>query len=279
VTDHLPMPLEQDDVLALNRAAYTLENPSFAAKLSGVVGTPIEVALKLLPTRWYNNLHEILEKSIQKGLESAIESMGKRREPNAHEMYHKFLVAGTGAAGGLFGLPSLALELPVTTTLMLRSIAEIARDEGENLQDAGTQAACIEVFALGGRSELDDTADTGYYGVRLALASYMTSTMRHIASHGADSASATGLVRLIRAATVPFGISLSQRAATRLIPVVGAGASATVNVLFMQHFQSVARAHFTMRRLERKYGRQLMEARYHSVANSLYGKPFARPAV
>ena len=42
------------------------------------------------------------------------------------------LSAASGAAGGAFGLASLPVELPVSTTIMLRSIADIARAEGED---------------------------------------------------------------------------------------------------------------------------------------------------
>ena len=39
----------------------------------------------------------------------------------------------SGAAGGAFGLATLPLELPVSTVIMLRSIADIAISEGEDL--------------------------------------------------------------------------------------------------------------------------------------------------
>jgi hypothetical protein len=42
-------------------------------------------------------------------------------------------VATTGGVGGLFGLPALAIELPISTTIMLRSIADIARSEDEDI--------------------------------------------------------------------------------------------------------------------------------------------------
>ncbi len=47
---------------------------------------------------------------------------------------HKFMVAASGAAGGALGLFSLPVELPVTTTLMLRAIADIARAEAKTSQ-------------------------------------------------------------------------------------------------------------------------------------------------
>jgi hypothetical protein len=65
----------------------------------------------------------------------------------------KILTGITGGIGGFFGIPALPLELPLTTAFMLRSIAEVARDEGEDVRSLDTQFACLEVFALGGHGE------------------------------------------------------------------------------------------------------------------------------
>jgi hypothetical protein len=56
----------------------------------------------------------------------------------------------------------------------------------------------------------------GYYGVRLALAAYMGGTLARTGS--ATSASA----RFVHAVAARFGVTLSDRAAAQLMPVVGA---------------------------------------------------------
>ena len=61
-------------------------------------------------------------------------------------------MAWCGSAGGAFGLAALPFELPVSTIIMLRSIADIARSEGEDLSDPDTALSCVQVFALGGRA-------------------------------------------------------------------------------------------------------------------------------
>ena len=38
-----------------------------------------------------------------------------------------------------------------------------------------------------------------------------------------------------------------------------------VNLAFIEHFQDVARGHFTVRRLERVYGADLVRAEYHRL--------------
>jgi len=47
--------------------------------------------------------------------------------------------------------------------------------------------------------------------------------------------------------------------------VVGAFGGATINVLFIDHFQDMARGHFIVRRLERKYGHDEVEKKYKEI--------------
>lgn len=260
----LPMAFDDQDLEALRSAHFTLEHPSLAARLSSVVGTPIDMAIQLLPRSWYKRYHQATETAIAKALEAAVSSMRRQQEDSAHEVYYKALVAGSGGLAGFFGLPGLLIELPVSTTLMMRGIAEIARDEGEDIHTTEAQMACVEVFALGGKVESDDAAETGYYGIRLALSGYMSAAVAHVAQQGFHADSGPIVFRLVNAVASRFGVTVTQRAATRIVPVIGAISAATVNTIFMQHFQSMARAHFTVRRLERKYGEALVRSNYES---------------
>ena len=261
-TNELLPTLAPADRVVLVRARRRLEHPSFAARLSSVVGTPIETGLRLLPHSWYRRLHAAAEASVAKALEAAIGNLRDTAAAPPRHGYYRVLGAGTGAVGGAFGLPGLVVELPVTTTLMLQAIAETARAQGESLDSLETRMACMEVFALGGRAESDDAAETGYYGLRLALGSSVSAAMRHVAAHGVGRDGAPALVRLIAAVASRFGAVVSQRAALQLVPVVGAGGGAFVNVLFMRHFQEMATSHFAIRRLERTYGAEVVEAAY-----------------
>jgi hypothetical protein len=70
-----------------------------------------------------------------------VSSLHHEHEVDPRNGLYRELVAGTGAAGGAFGLSGLAFDLPVTTTLMLRSIAEIARRKcGQRLVRANDEA-------------------------------------------------------------------------------------------------------------------------------------------
>lgn len=258
-----------EDLLELRRACRHLEHPSLAARLSSVVGTPIEVGLNLLPRNWYNGLHRSADAAIIKALNTALSSMRREHEHSAHRRFYKAIAAGSGAVSGLVGLPGLLVELPVTTTLMLRSIAEIARDQGEDIHSDETRTACLEVFALGGRTEVDDAADTGYYGVRLVLSSYLTLATTQVSHPAILGEGAPVIVQFMQAVAARFGSQLTTRAAARVLPVIGAAAGATVNLIFMQHFQDMAHSHFTVRRLERQYGADLIQTNYENIARVL----------
>ena len=254
-----------DDRAVLETAHEHLEDPSLAAKLTGVVGTPIEIALKLLPKAWYTRLHAVVHASIEKALDAAISSMRIGSPPVAHEHFYKALGMFSGAAGGFFGLPALLVELPVSTTIMLRSIADIARSEGENLEFLDARMACMEVFALGGRTEEDDAADTGYYGIRAALGLSVWRASSHITDKGLAVEGGPALAELISLITGRFGIAVTDRAASQIVPVIGAGGAALVNLIFLNHFQDMARSHFGIRRLERKYGADPVKTEYERL--------------
>jgi hypothetical protein len=257
--------LTPEDRKVLERAHEHLEHPSLAARVTSVVGTPIEIGLALMPRRWYKRIHGIAEALIARALDTAISSL-RHRPDVAHPHFYQALVAVSGAAGGAFGLLGMPAEMGVSTTIMLRSIADIARSEGEDLDTPESRLACLEVFALGGRTEEDDAADTGYYGLRLALSLPVSTAAYHVARKGlVVGDGAPFLVELIHGVASRFGIALSEKAAFYTLPVIGAATGATINMIFLHHFQEMARSHFAVRRLERKYGADVVRAAYETL--------------
>ena len=174
----------------------------------------------------------------------------------------------SGAAGGAFGLATLPVELPVSTTIMLRSIAAIARNEGEDPSDPETALSCIQVFALGGRIGSADPSESGYFAVRAMLAKSVTEAARFIAERGIIEEGAPVLVRFTTLVASRFGVVLSQKFAAQALPVVGALGGASVNYVFIEHFQEIAQGHFTVRRLERVYGKDVVRAEYERLAKA-----------
>jgi hypothetical protein len=166
---------------------------------------------------------------------------------------------------GFFGIAALPLELPVTTTLMLRAIADIARHHGEDLSTLEARLACVEVFALGvPNSSL--RPHRGYYASRVFVGRLTAEASALLLERGVANVSAPVVGGLVAEIAARFGVVVSERAAASALPVLGAVGGATVNVIFMNHFQRVAQGHFVVRRLERQYGPGAVRELYEELA-------------
>lgn len=252
---------KSEDEEDLRYAKELLEHPSLAARMAGALGRPIEKSLGMLPPGAGAMIATVTRKSLDSAVAFAVSSLDDRRRPS-FDWGHKMAVAATGAAGGLFGLPALAVELPISTTIMLRSIADIARSEGEILRTAETKLACIEVFALGGRLASDDATESAYFAVRLALSKAMTEAAQHLAGRGVTGTGVPAMVRFVSQVALRFGVPVSEKIVAQALPVVGAAGGALLNTLFIDHFQDMARGHFIVRRLERVHGREAVRVAY-----------------
>ena len=256
------MELQAEDLDQLRMAKWLLEKPSLAMRLADVVGTPLERGFGLLPEKWAGAIQKAVNESLLKALSAAVKSLEGRPGGPEKRRFHHLAVTAAGAAGGAFGLAGLIAELPISTILMLRSIADIARTEGEDLADMESRLSCLEVFALGGRTRGDDAAETGYFAIRAALARSVSEAARFLAERGIVEHTSPALVRFITAIGSRFGIAVSEKVAAMAVPVVGAAGGAVVNSIFIRHFQDTATGHFVIRRLERAYGRELVEQQY-----------------
>jgi hypothetical protein len=148
---------------------------------------------------------------------------------------------------------------------MTRAILEIARAHGEDIADPATALSCVEVFALGGRSETS-ADESGYFAVRGMLAASITEAGRFIAQHGVTAEASPVLVRFISQVASRFGFVLTQKIAAQTIPIIGAVGGASLNYVFAEHFQELGQAHFTIRKLERSYGAEVVRAEYERMA-------------
>ncbi len=257
------MPISDEDLHAIAEARQLLENPGLAAKLTNVVGQPIEKGFELLPARWRDKVSEITRDGLDTALKAAIASLG-RNSGAARPRLHKLAATVSGAAGGAFGLGALALELPVSTTIICRSIADIARSQGEDLSRPEARLACLEVFAFGGTAASDDASETAYFAMRAALSRAVSEAAEYLATRKVTDTGAPALVRLVSLIATRFKVQVSQKAAAMAIPLVGAAGGATINYLFVDHFQAMSRGHFTIRRLERKYGEEAVRKAYET---------------
>ena len=252
------------DLLALAEARRLLENTSLVVRLSDYVGSPIENGLRRLPESWRARLGTLTQEALARAMNAAARTLddGPRA---ASPRLHKLLGSVSGGAGGAFGLAGLSVEIPLSTVLIMRAILDIARSEGEDVRDPATRIAALEVFALGGNTGRDDAAESGYYAVRALLAQTVSEAVRHLSRQGLAQEGAPALVRLLAMVAARYKVQLTQKAAGMLVPGIGAAAGATINLLFMNHFQAVSRGHFTIRRLERRYGTVVVRHAYHAA--------------
>ncbi len=259
------MALSHAETCDLRLAKALLENPGIAAKFSNFVGSPIENGFRKLPESWSMTVNNIAKKSIETALEIALFTMNREKQLPSSNWWHKLAVVATGAGGGAFGLPALALELPVSTTIILRSIADIARSQGEDLSRPDAKLQCVQVLALGGKSKSDDGTESGYFVTRAALAKAVSEAASHLTTKGLSQRGAPAIVRLISQVASRFSIVVSEKAAAQAVPVVGAFGGAAINALFIDHFQDMGKGHFIVRRLERLHGQEEVRQLYDGL--------------
>lgn len=265
------MTLEPQDLEDLKDAVEALEDPGLAIQIANVLGEPIEFTVKRLPDVVSRSINEATEAALKAALHMAVATMRKEQGLRPSTRMHRFLSSLSGAVGGAFGLPAFSIELPVSTTIMLRSIADIARSEGEDLKSADARVACIEVFALGSKTQADASSKTAYYATRTALARAVAEAAQFIAQKGLVEEGAPAIVKLIAKVAARFSISVSQKFAAQSIPAIGAAGGAAINLLFISHYQEMARGHFTVRRLERKYGEDVVRREYERISQGIEG--------
>ncbi len=227
--------------------------------------------MKAMPQAANDKIQDAVNIAMLRCLKVAVKSLdGKKREEPAVLM-PKVMSSLAGGLSGFVGLAALPVELPITTTNILRSIAEIARCEGEDPGSRETQMACLEVFALGPhQSKLN--AETGSHATRAIFAKAAGDTLSSLMQRGVAEESASVLMRFVAEIASRFRLVVSERAAASAVPVIGALGGATINWVFTDYFQQLARGHFAVRRLEREYGAEAVQDWYREVVRRLAQK-------
>ncbi|KAB8124630.1 hypothetical protein D3W54_11125 [Komagataeibacter medellinensis] len=194
-------------------------------------------------------LQSATETAIRRAFDIAVLGMDRPHDvsvtagaPTWRDPALKAAVTVSGAVGGFTGLPGLVADVGFTTLAIMREIARIAREQGEDLSQEDARAACLEVFALRafpfggpkGQGQGEDN-ELGYFSARAMLRG-------------------RPVVMLVSEVATHYGLGLSRKFALQMMPVAGALCGASLNAAFLSHYRAVAQAHFTIRRLEREYG-------------------------
>ncbi len=263
--EYMPARLTPQETGDLRQAVACLEGASFAQRLTDAVGRPVGMLGRTLPQPARRVIAQVSETALRGALRLALRTLDLNTPAKSANRAHKLALAASGAVGGALGLAALPVELPISTTILLRSIAEIAREEGEDLTAPEAALACVEVFALGGQAAGESAFESGYFAVRAALAKTVSDSARFVAAEGVAALPAPVIARLISQVAARFGIVVSEKIAAQAAPVLGAIGGAAVNAAFADHFQTLARGHFIVRRLERRHGASLIAFEYQRL--------------
>lgn len=162
------------------------------------------------------------------------------------ERWHQIAAGFTGAVGGLGGIATTLIDLPVTTTIILRSVQEIALGYGEDTSDEAVRVQCLAVFGFGGPLADDDEAETGLFASRVAM-------------------SGAALAEMVKLILPRFGVIVSEKALAQVTPILGAAAGGVINSVFTGYYQTMAHVHFRLRRLEQEHDHAQVRACFERI--------------
>lgn len=262
----------------IRKASAFLENPSLLVKFTSLIGKPVETGLKLLPATAQDLVAKTTKIALDRALSIAIHTIGSARTGSFEygqeisqrtSLIHTGVTAALGVAGGAFGLLGSAVELPITTSVMLRSIASIASDHGQDVNSLKTRLECLTVFAMGAPSQVDDGMESAYFTSRLAMNKLLDEAVKWAAkrtsqeiSAAVAAKSAPNLVQFISRIAARYNVVVTDAFLAKSIPGVAMVTGAMINSAFTDYFNTVARYHFGIRALEDRYGQEIIRSLY-----------------
>lgn len=221
MTAHLPAPVFPHDEIALLGARYAHANSGLMALINRF-GGKVETQMQALPAPARAAIASTTELALKRayGVARAGGSL-----PRISARAHLALAGMTGAVGGVAGLPSAIAELPVTITLILRNIQDVAEEYGFDPQAEPTRREILRVFGSGSPMAEDDGVNTSFLSARLTLNGPTISAM-------------------VSAVAPRFAAALGQKLAAQMVPVLGAVSGATLNMAFVNYYREMAHVRF-----------------------------------
>jgi hypothetical protein len=285
------LPLTDAEKKFVREAVKYLEEPTWSMRLAQALGVPLQrVTDTVVPDKVAQLGTDVLVKATDwaaasiSGTELVQTDVQQAMDKSEWTgFWHKLASVCTGAAGGTLGIGGLAVELPVTTLVMLRSIVSIAKDFGEELSHPETRLECVSVFGYGGFGTEDATMDSSYLTSRIAMSQLIRDASRFLANSGTVSlaeairkGTAPALVKFVGRVAAQFNIRVSQKFLAQGLPLFSIATAATINAAFTDYYSRVARYHFGLRSLERKYGSESVRRLYRQEQQVLSGKTAPR---
>lgn len=224
-------PIRSNDTVDARLDALVLRHAragNTGIQLLNMIGAQAESLLDRLPGEMRARLGEGAAEALRLAARAANRSRDVLGEQPG--WLSRAVTTAMGAAGGFGGLPSAMAELPITTTILLRAIQDVAIEHGFDPTEQGVQFDCIHVFAAAGPLTHDDGSDLAFLGTRITVTG---ATLQALIARVAP-----------RLATV-----LGQKLAAQTVPILGAAAGAATNYAYTNYYQHMAHVHFGLRRL------------------------------
>ena len=277
--------LDQREIDFIREAYEFLEHDSLVMKLSRLVGKPIEAAQQAMPIKAQQLVNTAVQDSLLFSLKTMLKTVPSETLPPDNfinsskktKSIHTILAGVSGGVGGFFGAIALPVELPVSTSIMLRSITKIAKECGEDFSDPKTLLECVAIFSYGNHKTLDEETEFNsmYFAQRLAYTKLMSDAAKYLATQSATGLLtakkdlAPALITFIGKVASIFKISISKKIVAESVPIIGSIGGSAINSLFSEHYSCVARYHFGIRSLERKYGKNRIRTIYDDIGKKL----------
>lgn len=268
--------MDQTERDFITAAAAHFRDRGLLIRAANAVGKPVEMLVAKLPQGVAEGIARTTQTALLQALKAALKTTPKdgrsedfgeaEASSRMAKWRHTALTTGTGAVSGFFGGMALFVELPVTTTIMLRQIAVTAQNYGEDVTSLAGQLECLNVFALSGASEIKEA---GYYATRASLNKYMSSATEWAAkktvsdvARAVSKGDAPMVFQMLLKIAERFELVVTEKALLQAIPVISAISGAFVNTVFTGHIGDTAGFHFGIRALERKYGTEAVRGEY-----------------
>lgn len=213
-------------------------------QMLNLIGGQTEGLLDRLPAGMRDRMEDGTEQALKLAMDTAHRSRGVVGEKPG--WLTLAVSTAMGAAGGFGGLPTAMAELPLTVTVLLRAMQDVAAEHGFEPDEEAVQYDCIQVFAAAGPLGNDDGADVAFLSTRMAV-------------------SGAAIQALIARVAPRLAVVLGQKLAAQTAPVLGAAAGAAINYVYTSYYQEMAHVHFGLRRLaiegDRDHGKLIDEFR------------------
>lgn len=276
--------ITKEELEFISNAKNFFESEDIIMKITNKLAVPIEWAQNKLSDDMKKNLHKVIHKSLTGAMKVALKTMDNEQIKNSwsdsltnsakNKFFHNTAIGLSGAIGGFFGEVAVLAELPISTTIMMRSIASTAREMGMDQKDPSFPFECLYIFSLGSKKPNDDNMDTGYYASRIALNAAIAKSTEFVANSSAkmvleslEKGTAPAVISFIGRIAGYFEVVVTEKMIFEAIPIVGSFGGATINILFNNYYAEAAKYHFGLKALERKYGLEAVQSQYELLMN------------